>query len=130
MDYSGFDRFTEYEYYPMFDGNTWVMERLRGDKFKVYQSNVPSEKFVKACYLLVSFTDIDMTHDLDRKVSMEEIKSMRTGITPTAIMMYGGLGIGLICLVLIAIYLPVSINRKTKNSKDLKSRSANAGKSL
>jgi len=39
---------------------------------------------------------------------------MRTGLTPTAIMMYGGLGFGLICLVLIAIYLPFSSNWKPK----------------
>jgi len=130
LDYSGFDRYAVYEYFPMFDGKTWVMERLQGDKFKVYQSNEPPDDFVKACYLLVSFTDIDLTHDLDRKVSMEEIKNMRTGLAPTAIMMYGGLGIGLICLILIAIYLPFYSNRKPKKSKNLKSSSANAGNSL
>lgn len=120
LDYSGFEGYTVYEYYPMFDGNTWVMERLRGDKFKVYQSNEPSEDFVKACYLLVSLADIDLTHDLDRKVSMEEIRNMRTGLTPLAILMYGALGFGLICLVLIAIYLPFLINRETKISKYFK----------
>ena len=114
LDRSGFDRYDAYEYVPMFDGKTWVMERLRGDHFKVYHSNEPPEDFVKACYLLVSFTDIDLTHDLDRKLSMGEIKNMRTGLTPTAIMMYGGLGFGLICLVLIAIYLPFSSNWKPK----------------
>lgn len=112
LDKSGFDTYTTYEYVPMFDGKTWVMEKLRGDKFKVYQSNDPPELFVKACYLLVSFTDIDLTHDLDRDISMEEIKNMQTGLTPSAIMLYGALGLGLICLVLIVIYQPFTGNRK------------------
>jgi len=129
LDYSGFDRYGVYTYYPMFDGNTWVMERLRGDKFKVFQSNEPPEDFVKACYLLVSYTDIDLIHDLSRKMSMSEIKNMQTGLTPFAIMLYGALGIGLICLVLIVIYLPFFGIRKPLISKYLKFYSANAGKS-
>jgi len=130
LDYSGFDRYGVYTYYPMFDGNTWVMERLQGDKFKVFQSNVPPEDFVKACYLLVSYTDIDLTHDLSRKISMSEIKKMRTGLTPFAIMMYGAFGIGLICLILIVIYLPFFGIRKPAITKHLKFHSANAGKRL
>jgi len=127
---SGFIDYAPYEYVPMLDGNTWVMERLRGDKFKVYESNEPPEDFVKACYLLVSFTDIDLTHELGRKVSLAEIRTMRTGLTPLAIILYGGLGVGLICLVLIVSYSPFYSKRKPKIIKHLKSRSANAGKDL
>lgn len=115
LEKSGFDTYTTYQYYPMLDGKTWVMEKLRGDKFKVYHSNEPPELFIKACYLLVSFTDIDLTHDLDRDVTMEEIKNMRTGLTPLAIMLYGALGFGLICVILIVIYQPFTSNRKRNN---------------
>ena len=130
LDKSGFDRYAVYEFVPICDGKTWVMEKLQGDKFKVYQSNVPPDDFVKACYLLVSFTDINLSHDPDRKVSMEEIRNMRTGLTPFAIMMYGALGIGLICLVLIVIYYPLYSVRKPKTSKNLRSRSANTDEFL
>jgi len=116
MDKSGFDKYPAYEYIPMCDGKTWVMEKLKGDKFKVYQSNEPPEAFIKACYLLVSFTDIDLTHDLDRTVSMTEIKNMRTGLTPLAILLYGALGLGLICLVLITINYYFNGNKKSKIS--------------
>jgi len=112
LDKSGFDSYNTYEYVPKFDGKTWVMEKLRGDKFKVYQSNEPPELFIKACYLLVSFTDIDLTHDMDRNVSMKEIKNMRTGLTPSAIILYGTLGFGIICLVLIIIYQPFTGSKK------------------
>jgi len=130
LDKSGFDRYAVYEFVPICDGKTWVMEKLQGDKFKVYHSNVPPDDFVKACYLMVSFTDIDLSHDPDRKVSMEEIRNMRTGLTPFAIMMYGALGIGLICLVLIVIYYPLYSVRKPKTSKNLRSRSANTDEFL
>ena len=101
LDKSGFDSYPMYQYYPMCDGNTWIVEKLTGSKFKVYHSNIPGNSFKKACYYLLSLTDVKF--EKEKGLSTTETEDIKR--TTSTIILYAAIGLGMICLILGGLWL-------------------------